>query len=119
MIGVAKQLVGKAPLTQVRTSGGRVALVHKGRPAPADISDDDRKRLLKEGYLEEIEVAEAPEEDTGPNPGTAEYILAEVGDDPAKAQTALDAEVEERGDKARKGLVKDLEAIIAKGGQGS
>lgn len=116
---MAKQLIGKAPLTQVRTNAGRIAFVNKGRPAPADISADDRKRLLAEGYLEEVEVAEAPEEDSGPNPGTAEYILAEVGDDPAKAQTALDAERTEKGDKARKGLVEKLEAVIAAGGQGS
>lgn len=51
------QLVGKAPLTQVRTSAGRIVFVNQGGPVPSDLTDEDRERLLEEGYIEEIEVA--------------------------------------------------------------
>lgn len=60
----------------------------------------------------------------GPKPGTAEYILNEVGNNPALAQVALDEENAQ--DKPRKGLVTKLTVIIGEsdpaktsdGGQG-
>lgn len=50
---------------------------------------------------------------------TAKEIADSVGDDPAKAKAALEAE-QARGDDARSTLVKKLEAVIAaaEGGQG-
>ena len=49
-----------------------------------------------------------------------EDVMSEVGEDAAKAQTALETE-QARGDDARPRLVAKLEAVItaAKGGQGS
>lgn len=109
---MAKQLIGKAPRTQVRTTAGRVAFVDKGRPAPADLTDEDRKRLLKEGYLVEVDVA-TDETEGHPAPGTVKAILAEVGDDPAKAAEALETE---KAGENRATLVKKLEAIAAGSG---
>lgn len=68
--------------------------------------------LLKEGFVAEVEVI-VPEPD-GPKPGTADHVLAEVGDDKELAQAAL--EEENAKDKPRKGLVADLEKILASDG---
>lgn len=76
---------------------------------PDGWNDARRTQLTKEGMISEVELDEEPE---GPKPGSPAFILAEVGDDPAKAQAALDAEIEEKGDKARKGLVTSLEKVI-------
>lgn len=43
--------------------------------------------------------------------GTVAQVLAAVGDDQAKAQAALTAE-QAKGDKARKGVVDGLQAIV-------
>lgn len=43
--------------------------------------------------------------------GKVDDVLAEVGDDPVKAQAALDAE-RKKGDKARSSLVDKLNTII-------
>lgn len=107
---MAKQLIGKAALTQVRTTTSRIVLVGKGKPAPADMSAEDRKRLIEEGYLVEVDVAEE-ETETGPTPGSAAFILAEVGDDKALAQVALDEE--NAKEKPRKGLLADLEKVLS------
>lgn len=101
---------------------GKSKIVARGDLLPEGVSQVDLDNLVSFGAIAGATLAPAtPEnaEDNGPKPGTAEYILAEVGDDPTKAKAALDAEVADKGDKARKTLVKDLEAVIAKGGQGS
>lgn len=97
---------------------GKSKIVARGDLVPDGVAQNDLDNLVSFGAIAGVSggvtEAEAPAEDEGPKPGTADYILAEVGDDPAKAQTALDAEAE-KGDKARKGLVEKLEALIAKG----
>lgn len=50
-----KILVGKAPITVVRTATSMVQ-VYAGAPVPEGITDEDADRLLKEEYLEEREV---------------------------------------------------------------
>lgn len=107
-----------APLIQVAVNGAAVQ-IRRGLPLPT-VSDDVVKHLLDFDLIAEASTPEAKASE-GPNPGTVEFVLAEVGDDPAKAEAALDAERQERGDKARKGLVEKLEAVIAaaEGGQGS
>lgn len=110
----SKRLFGKAPLTVVRTRSGSAAYVYKGRPAPNDITDEERKRLLGEGYLEEREVEDAKSEaDAGGKPTSVKAILAEVGDDKAKAQEFLAEEQAKPTDKQRASLISDLEAVIA------
>ena len=52
-----------------------------------------------------------PAPSTVENPDTVDGILAAVGDDPVKAQSALDAETA-KGDKARSTLVEKLQAIV-------
>jgi uncharacterized membrane protein YgcG len=73
------------------------------------------------GLPEDVRSEVAPETvsqtATDPKPGSVEFILAEVGDDGAKAATALEAETGEGG-KNRSGLVKKLQAVID-AGQGS
>lgn len=108
---MAKQLIGKAPLTQARTTAGRVVFIGRGRPAPSDLSSEDRKRLLAEGYLEEIDADTEPEPQGDGAPTSVKDILKEVGDDKAKAQEFLDAE-KAKGDDARSSLVEKLEAIV-------
>lgn len=108
----SKQLFGKAPLTIVRTNSGSAVYVYKGRPAPGDISAEERTRLLDEGYLVEREVDEAPaaDDDSGSNAGdqTVAGVLEAVGNDPEKAAAALEAE---KAGKNRSSLVSKLEAI--------
>lgn len=108
-----KTYVGAWPLTMARTVSGGYAQVYAGDPVTVDIATDDLKRLLDEGALTVVET-DAPDTDGGsgaPSPGSIPAILAEVGDDKAKAEAAL-AEENAKGDKARKGLVEKLEAII-------
>lgn len=105
---MAKQYVGVAPLTTIRTETG-FGQVFAGDPVPGDITEKDLKRLVDEGFLGEVDVAEDASDE--PAPGTEAFILREVGDDKALAQVALD---EENGkDKPRKGLVAKLEKIVA------
>lgn len=47
-------LIGKAALTQIRTTSRRIAFVRQGAPVPEDITPEDRERLLAEGYLEVV-----------------------------------------------------------------
>lgn len=68
------------------------------------------KMLAKEGFIEKVK-APKTEEPTGPNPGTAEFILKEVGDDKAKAKSALDEE--NSRETPRKTVVDALEKTIA------
>ena len=56
----SKVLVGKAPLTVVRT-GTSMVQVYAGAPVPEDITPEDAKRLLEEDYLEEREVEPEPD----------------------------------------------------------
>jgi hypothetical protein len=66
------------------------------------------KVLAKEGMLEKH--VEPEPDDNEPKVGTAAYVLKEVGTDKALAQVALD---EEKAGQNRKGLVADLEKILA------
>lgn len=106
-----KQLVGKAALTQARTTTGRIAFIRKGFPAPGDLTDEDRTRLTKEGYLHEVEILVEDGDDT-PAPNSVEGILATVGDDKAKAAEALEAEKSTA--KPRTTLLDGLQAVIDK-----
>src|SRR5690349_7914433 len=78
-----------------------------------EVADDDHKRGTRfEAFVidEGAEPDASGDEPDGPKPGTAEFILNEVGDDKGKAQAALD---EEKAGKNRKTLVADLEKILA------
>lgn len=55
---MAKQLVGKAPLSLVRTSGGGMEYVYSRQPVPAGADKADVQRLLDEDFLEEVDVVE-------------------------------------------------------------
>lgn len=111
-------LMGKAPLTVVRLSNGSRANVAAGALVPSSVEAEDAKRLLEEGYLEEVEVVdeESEIEEPAAEPTTIPDILADVDGDPEKAKAYLEAE-REKGDDARKSLVEKLEAVIA-GGNG-
>lgn len=73
-------------------------------------------RAILAGLPEDVRAEIAPEAvvRSEPTPGSADAIVAEVGDDIEKAKAALAAETGDGG-KNRSGLVKKLEAIIAKG----
>lgn len=79
---------------------------------PDGWNDERCKQLAKEGMLEKVKESKPKSEPTGPNPGTADFILKEVGTDKAKAQAALDEE-NAKGESARKTLVADLEKVLA------
>lgn len=68
------------------------------------------KMLAKEGFIEKFTSAEPEPSNEEPKPGTAAFVLKEVGDDKAKAQVALD---EEKAGQKRKTLMADLEKILA------
>ena len=106
---MAKNYIGKAPLTMARTTEGGYVYVYEGAPVPANTDADDLKRLVDEGFLEEDKDAPAP----APAPEKSDKIddiLAEVGDDKEKAAAALEAE---KAGKNRSTLVTKLEAIIS------
>lgn len=86
-----------------------------------DLNIEDARRLVKAGA---VKVPGAPDAGTGPSvppgalgsgtgPTKADDVLAAVGDDPVKAQEALD--LENAAAKPRVTLVAKLEAIIATG----
>jgi hypothetical protein len=114
-----KQLFGKAPLTIVRTNSGTAVYVYRGRPAPGDVSAEERDRLLGEGYLEEREI-EAEDTDSGGDSGdgkptSIKAILKDVGDDKVKAQAYLDEEQAKPVDDQRSTLIASLAAIVDAG----
>jgi len=77
---------------------------------PDGFNDKRCDQLVKDGMLEKVK-AEKVKADSG-SADTVDAILTEVGDDKAKAQTALDAE--NAKDKPRATLVGKLEAILGK-----
>lgn len=68
---------------------------------PADLDRDEARRLIHEGYAIAL--------DTTAKAKNIDEILADVGDDPAKAAEALTAE--QAASKPRSTLVAALEAI--------
>lgn len=104
-------LLGKAPLTTIRHANGSRSNLPAGAVVPSSIDEADAKRLLKEGYLIEVELVDEDTEPEPVGPTTIPEILAVVGDDAEKAQAFLDAELA-KGDKARKGLVDSLRGIV-------
>lgn len=105
MIAVAYQVT--APLVVVPDTTGAFHHFYAGTVLPDGLDEERVKQLAKDGMLEKAEQTADAGSD---KPATVEEILAEVGDDKAKAQAALD---EENGAaKPRKGLVGKLEAIV-------
>lgn len=110
---MAKTYKGIAPLTMARTTTGGYVNIYRDDIVPEGVDKDDLKRLLDEGFLGEEEVVES--DTSGDAAGstkepTVDEILADVGEDKAKAQAALD---EENGrDKPRKTLVEKLTALV-------
>lgn len=86
----------------------------RGQTLPDDLTQEDRERVLRFGQAEEVEAADdaAPEFDPA-TLGQANIVdtMLWVGDDKAKAQQALDAEIAEGG-KNRKTLVEALKATL-------
>jgi hypothetical protein len=110
------RLFGKAPLTIVRTNSGSISYVYKGRPAPNDVSTEERKRLVEGDFLEEREVDEQaadPAADFDVNAGGSQKdTLAWVGEDKDRAKKALTVEQGKPVDDQRPNLVKALEKFI-------
>lgn len=109
----SKQYTGIAPLTMARTAAGGYINILKGDPVPDSIDVEDRKRLVREGFLDEVKATEPTDGDDsiGKSDKVAD-ILAEVGDDKDKAKAALETE-QAKGDAARPTLVEKLQAILA------
>jgi hypothetical protein len=115
---MAKLIVGKAPLTTIRHTDGSRANLNRGAIVPGSADPKDVKRLLKEDYLEVIEVADpepdvevdADSGDAKTEPTTIPEIEAVVGTDPEKAKAYLEAEMAKP--KPRPQLVAKLEAVI-------
>lgn len=106
--------VGVAPLTMARTTAGGYINILAGDLVPESVREDDLKRLVDEGFLAEAVPVEAVligDTDGAAKPETADEVLARVGDDKVKAQAALDEE--NAKEKPRKGLVADLEKLLA------
>lgn len=111
---MSKIYTSAVPLTMVRTVDGGYRNVFQDEAISGDSVDSaNLKRLVRKGFLVEEKSAGKPVKaaPTGPNPGTAEFVLAEVGDDKGKAQVALDEETAR--ETPRKTLVADLEKILA------
>lgn len=116
------RLVGKAPLTLVRTLDRRVAYVYAGKPAPTNITAEERTRLLDGEYLREEKVVDEDASGSGEDGGfdvanlgtpaaTKDATLAWVGDNKAYAAQALKAEQDRPVDDQRSTLITALEKI--------
>lgn len=99
--------------------------IRQGVLLPADVSQEDVDRLLGRGDIA-VAVGSFPDADVsgpaasavggpGAADGTVAEILARVGDDPALAREALDAE-RAKGDDARSTLVAALEKVAGPAG---
>lgn len=108
--------------------------VPAGEVLPADVSDEDRRRLLDSGAVRRrnadgsdgpagVDGAVAPRPVPGevePNEidpdvipgGSSEQVMAWIGDDLARARVARHEE-KAKGDKARAGLIEAIEAKMA------
>jgi hypothetical protein len=85
---------------------------YQGAVIQDGFNDKRCKELVDEGMLEKVKADKADDASQSTEPSVKD-ILAEVGEDKAKAQAALDAERDARGDKARKTLVEPLEKVLA------
>lgn len=79
---MGKQLVGKAPLSLVRTVGGGMAYVYARQPVPAGAEKADVQRLLDEDFLDEVEVLDA-----------VPAAVVDVVDDPGLVNASAGGEV--------------------------
>lgn len=117
MSTTTKRLLGKAPLTLVRTTAGSVAYVYRGKPAPTNATKEELDRLIKGGFLEYVELVvddDEPadfDESTLGTAGVSETV-AWVGTDKSRAEKALAAEQAKPTDKQRGTLVSKLESVI-------
>lgn len=89
---MAKNYIGKAPLTMVRTTAGSYVHVFAEDAVPADITDDDLKRLLDEGYIVEAPAAEDSADSDGGAP--AKSATKADWEAYARSQGATDADLE-------------------------
>lgn len=116
MATTIKRLLGKAPLTLVRTTAGSVSYVYRGKPAPTNTTKEELDRLIKGGFLEyvETEVEDGAGEFDTSTLGTAgiEETMTWVGEDKARAEQALAAEQAKPTDKQRSRLVSKLEQVL-------
>ena len=114
-------IVGKEALTTVRLEDGTRVNVPKDAVVPASADQDDVARLIKEGFLEEVEdvydedVADVTDTEVSAEEellqGGVNKILEEVGEDADLAGVLLALETGDGG-KDRKSLVKGLQAVI-------
>lgn len=86
---MSKQYIGKAPFTMARTAVGGYVNVLKDDPAPSGLNEEDLKRLVDEGYLEEVA---APDESAAADPNEPPAKSANKG------EWVAFATAEERGD---------------------
>lgn len=93
-----------APLVIVRDGAGAFHHLYAGQPVPDGLDADHVNQLIAEGMITD------GDQPAGDEPGTVEEVLAAVGDDPAKAAAALDAE--KASAKPRKTLVDKLTGIV-------
>jgi hypothetical protein len=91
--------------------GGRV-YVYRDGVLPSSAEKEHVDQLLADKMIEKTK---APKADAGSDAGkepTIKEILADVGEDKAKASAALEAE-QAKGEKARSSLVEQLQAIVS------
>lgn len=129
-------LLGKAPLTVIRLTDGTRKNISAGAAVPESIDAADAKRLLEEGFLEEVDVVDVDGVDTVDedetivpfDDGLADPdvvytdeqldellaksegdLLDEVGDDHVLAAALLAREAD---GKARKGVSAGLQEVV-------
>lgn len=114
---MSKTYVSAVPLTMVRLAEGGYSNVLQGDPIAGEAVDaDDLKRLVRKGFLKEFDggsnkAAKKSAAGGDSKPTSVKDILAEVGDDKAKAQEYLDEE-NAKGEDARGSLVGKLQSVI-------
>jgi len=110
---------------KIQITGYRSGKEWPARGELLDCSASEAEHLVNAGYAEHLDEADVDEPaapPTDPPPaadappdGTIPAVMAWVAGDPARARTALDAEVA-KGDAARKTLMANLEEIATQGG---
>lgn len=106
-----------APLVIIPNADGRSGdwYGYDGATVPPSHNDERCKQLVKEGMLEKVKDTAKAETKADPSgdskPTSVKDILADVGEDKAKAQEYLDEE--NAAEKPRTSLVEKLQAVLS------
>lgn len=116
------RVVAGSVTVETNVGPGRARIdIPRGQLLPDDVTDEDRRRLVADGHVEEVQPDDpdgsgVDENGDGVPEGSAAQVLAWVNEGDGeerldRARMAQEAELV-KGDNARKGLLADLGKIV-------